>query len=89
MLALIANSRADSHKIGMESAMYGTSLQGLNLSFYQDSLAALTHAASVVMHMVSFCDYSSGEREIIMMNEWRRAICAQQHVYKFNPQAVA
>jgi hypothetical protein len=43
----------------------------------------------VVMHMVSFCDYSSGEREIIMMNEWRRAICAQQHVYKFNPQAVA
>lgn len=85
MLALIANSRADSHKIGMESDMYGTSLQGLNLSFYQDS--ALTHA--VVMHMVSFCDYSSGEREIIMMNEWRRAICAQQHVYKFNPQAVA
>ena len=50
---------------GMESDMYGTSLQGLNLSFYQDS--ALTHA--VVMHMVSFCDYSSGEREIIMMNE--------------------
>jgi hypothetical protein len=49
----------------MESDMYGTSLQGLNLSFYQDS--ALTHA--VVMHMVSFCDYSSGEREIIMMNE--------------------
>ena len=63
MLALIANSRADSHKIGMESDMYGTSLQGLNLSFYQDS--ALTHA--VVMHMVSFCDYSSGEREI---DEW-------------------
>jgi hypothetical protein len=65
VLALIANSRADSHKIGMESDMYGTSLQGLNLSFYQDS--APTHA--VVMRMVSFCDYSSGEREIIMMNE--------------------
>ncbi len=68
----------------MGSDMYGTSLQGLNLSFYQDS--ALIHA--VVMHMVSFCDYFSGERETIMMNEWRLAICAQQHVYKFNPQAV-
>ena len=65
MLVLIANSRADSHKIGMESDMYGTSLQGLNLSFYQDS--ALTHAG--VMHMVSFYDYSSGKREVIMMNE--------------------
>ena len=87
MLALIANSRAGSHKIGMESDMHGTSLQGLNLSFYQDS--ALTHAVvMLLMHMVSFCDYSSGEREIIMMNESRRAICAQQHVYKFNPQAV-
>jgi hypothetical protein len=64
-LALIANSREGSHKIGMESDMYGTSLQGLNLSFYQDS--TLTHA--VVMLTVSFCDYYSDEREIIMMNE--------------------
>jgi hypothetical protein len=65
VLALIANSRADSHKIGIKSNMYGTSLQVLNLSFYQDS--TLTHA--VVMLMLSFCDYSSDEREIIVMNE--------------------
>ncbi len=87
MHALIANSRvesADAHKIGMESDMYGTSLQGLTLSFYQDS--TLTHA--VVVLIVFFCDYSSDEREIIMMNEWRQAICMQQHDYKFNPQAV-
>ncbi len=48
-----------------------------------------THAVLmlVIELMVSFCDYSSDELEIITMNEWRQAICAQQHVYKFNPRA--
>ncbi len=49
----------------MESdrGMHGTSLQGLNLSFYQDS--TITHP--VVMLMMSFCDYFSDEYDIIRM----------------------